>query len=332
MQCLPCNMFFESEQSYLQHKASVWCVAPDIPDAEDRCHTPDNFDTLSQTFTKEPYASLLLGILDRVRTAVIQEHGGCNHEELRQHMTQLMCSTYGISDPRLVFMVHDMVSSNGTPLDQDRKALATVARGQHSILQPWMILTGAPMSWTFSTNHTWQKIDLGGTPRWQKAITCDLGNEIDVLSAYALKNTDCKQADLFQSQRPHQHLHCDLPNPRVVDALTSLVVADAVYVWIAPLGDERIALRVWDHSTHNERTLWVQPGEYMVFPSASCWHAGYGGKQGARLYVTFVVGKLTSYEKECVTRDQLEVLLWKHIHGTPSPNPADWRMKNSSKN
>ena len=225
------------------------------------------------------------------------------------------------------------VPSNGTPLDQDRQALVA-ACGQQSIMQPWMIVTGAPMSCTFETSHTWEKIDLGGSPRRQKAITCNLGNGIDVLSAYALENTDFQETDMatFESQRPHQHLHCDLPNPRVAETRTSTIVADAVYVLIAPLGAERIAIIVWDHTTNDELTLWVEPGQYMVFPSASCWHAGYGGKQGARLYVTFFVGKLTSHEKECVTHDQLQVLLWKHIHGRPSPNPENWCMKKSWEN
>jgi len=195
-----------------------------------------------------------------------------------------------------------------------------------------MILTGAPMSCTLETSHPWEKIDLGGSPRWQQAITCNLGNGIDVLSAYALRNTDFQETDMatFESQRRDQHLHCDLPNPRVVDTLTSTIVADAVYVLIAPLGDDRIAIIVWDHETNHELTLWVEPGQYMVFPSASCWHAGYGGKQGDRLYVTFVVGKLTRYEKECVAKDQLQVLLWKHMHGRPSPNPDEWVLRTTS--
>jgi hypothetical protein len=117
----------------------------------------------------------------------------------------------------------------------------------------------------------------------------------------------------------------------LVESQLPVHVAEAMHVLIAPLGDERIALQVWDHALGVERTLWLDPGQYLVLPSASCWHAGYGGKQGDRLYVTFAAGELTTHEKECVKDEQLDVLFWKQIKGMPSPNPKNWRMNKGAK-
>jgi hypothetical protein len=146
-----------------------------------------------------------------------------------------------------------------------------------------------------------------------------------------MKNTPADESNLFASQRIHQHLHCDLPHPSVVRARTPLHVSRCVHVLLAPLGDERIALQVFDHTLKAEKTVWIEPGEFIVFAADSCWHAGYGGKQGDRLYVTFVVGELAPGMKECVLEDELDVLWWADIEGTPSPYPSNWRAKASCK-
>jgi hypothetical protein len=49
MTCLPCQMFFKNEQSYLQHKSTSWCVAPDQGDTQAGSHTLGQFDTPPQS-------------------------------------------------------------------------------------------------------------------------------------------------------------------------------------------------------------------------------------------------------------------------------------------
>jgi chemotaxis protein histidine kinase CheA len=220
--------------------------------------------------------------------------------------------------------------SGGPRILQDRRELVACLK-KYSLERPWVIMTGAPMSWELSTNNTWEQVNLGGTVRCQKHATCDLGTGVTVVTAYVMKNTDVNNTQLFASQRAHQRLHCDLAHPRLVESQLPVHVAEAMHVLIAPLGDERIALQVWDHALGAERTLWLEKGQYIVLPSASCWHAGYGGQQGDRLYVTFAACELTTHEKECVKDEQLDVLFWKDIKGMPSPDPKNWRMNKGAK-
>jgi hypothetical protein len=152
-----------------------------------------------------------------------------------------------------------------------------------------------------------------------------------VLTAYAIKNTPAEESCLFSSQRGHQRLHCDLPYPGVVPARTPLDVARAVHVLLAPLNEERIALQVFDHRLQAEETIWIEFGEFLVFPAASCWHAGYGGKQGDRLYATFLIGELCDDQRDCVLEDELDVLWWTDIKGIPDADPSSWQAKRPHK-
>jgi hypothetical protein len=283
-------------------------------------------ETLCCTFTAAPYASLLTTKLAQVHDVMIMEYGVTSDSTLQgERMSSVLTRMYEVSDPRMIFIVANRLAVGDTVWDRDQQALVRSV-GQYSPEQPWVVLKGSPMCWEFTKGSRWQKLDLGGAPRWQKAVTCVSGEGTVILTSYAIRNKPADESNLFASQRIHQRLHCDLPHPGVVQARTPLHVSRSVHVLMAPLGDERIALQVFDHTIQAEKTVWIEPGEFIVFPAASCWHAGYGGKQGDRLYVTFVVGELAASMKECVLEDVLDVLSWTDIEGTPSSDPTNWQF------
>jgi hypothetical protein len=237
---------------------------------------------------------------------------------------RLMCyvlwAQYGIADPRLIFMLADKLE-NGSDLELDRRALASSFH-KCGVERPWVIVRGAPQIWEYTVGAKWVRLDLGGCPRWQKAITCHLGVGITITSGYAIKNTPASESELFMSQRTHQRMHCDLMNPRLMQTRSSSDVVDKVFVLLAPMANEPIALQVWDHTIRGEITLWINPGSYVLFRAGSCWHAGYGGAQGGRLYVTLVAGELTHDQRECLLEDQDFILFWDDVKRMPSSNPA----------
>ena len=284
-------------------------------------------ETLTSTFSMEPLASMLQTQMAEVHDRVTQEHGSLtDHVELRLHMSEKLLTMYEVTDPRLIFMVSDHLALGDTQRVQDCEALQT-SLTQYSLEQPWKVMRGVPQCWQYVARRHWIKLSLGGPPRHQKEVTCDLGVHFQTLTSYAIKNTPISQSQLFASQRQHQTLHCDLPYPGVVtNSKTSVSVAQRVHVLLAPLGDVAIALQVWDHIAGIERTIWIHKGEYIVFPAASCWHAGYGGQQGDRLYVTFVLGKLSTDDLLSVIHDQDHVLKWTDMKGTPVANPQEWQL------
>ena len=250
-------------------------------------------------------------------------------------MRFLLWTKYKVSDPRLIFELGEKMLQYGTPLSKHRRALrASIQEGAMSALDcvPWTLTRGEPIEWSFVEGSIWEKMKLGGAPRWQKAITCDLGEDVSVLTAYALKNTAARNSNLFASQREHQKLHCDLVHPSVGKARSSVEFAMRVWVLITQLRNDPIALQLWDHELQREKTIWLHRGEYIVFRACTCWHGGYGGEQGDRLYVTFVIGEVTTYDRACFEHDALKVLTWDVLLETPSIDPTKWRTKyNTSK-